>query len=168
MTFCEKVGRHDGSGRDLFLLSIPRPGDMPRVISVSTPRFVCLLAWDARAARLDEISAVARQLLDAGAVYVCVWGPGCERVHDIFDEESVGPNPPATTDSVVITTWHRDESLVDTLDFVLTAATPDDRFLEACGATLGIAIGSAQWTEAIRDAFSRPGGSLHHRSAPGG
>ncbi len=74
---------------------------MPRVISVSTQRFVCLLAWDARAARVEEISETARQLLDAGAVYVCVWGPGGERVHDIIDEESVGPNP---EESRVVTT----------------------------------------------------------------
>jgi hypothetical protein len=103
MNLCVKDGRHDGAGRDLFLLSISRPQHMPRVISVSTPRFVCLLAWDARAAGVEEISDIARQLLDAGAVYVCVWGPGCERVHDIIDEESVGPNPAVTTGPVVMT-----------------------------------------------------------------
>jgi len=52
-----------------------------------------MLAWDARAASVDEISRVARWLLNAGAVYVCVWGPHCERVHDILDEENIGPNP---------------------------------------------------------------------------
>jgi hypothetical protein len=156
MTLCEKIGRDDGSDRDLFLLAISRPQDMPRVISVSTPRFVCLLAWDARAVGVEEISAIARQLLDAGAVYVCVWGPDCERVHDIIDAESVGPNPEVTTDSVVMTTWHADESLADALNFVRVAAVPDDRHAEGCGSTLGIAIGSPQWTAEIRDAFSRP------------
>jgi hypothetical protein len=67
MNLCGKGGRDDGSGRDLFLLSISCPQDMPRVISVSTPRFVCLLAWDAQAAGVEEISDIARQLLDAAA-----------------------------------------------------------------------------------------------------
>jgi hypothetical protein len=161
MTLFEKIGREDVWGRDLFLLSVSRPEDMPRVISVSTPRFVCLLAWDARAAGVEEISAIARQLLDAGAVYICVWGPGCQRVRDIIDEESVGSNPAATIDSVVMTTWHGDESLADTLHFVLTTTVPDDGYTEGCGSTLGIAIGSAQWAAEIRDAFSRAGDQLH-------
>jgi hypothetical protein len=154
MALCEKVGRDDGSGRDLFLLPIARPEDMPSVISVSTPRFVCLLAWDARAAGVDEISAIARQLLDAGAVYVSVWGPDCERVHDIIDEESGGPNPEVTTDSVVMTTWHADDSLAEALHFVLATAVPHEGYAEGCGATLAIAIGSAQWTAQIRDALT--------------
>jgi hypothetical protein len=164
MAVWEKLGRDDGLGRDLFLLSISRPQDMPGAISISTPRFVCLLAWDARAAGVEEISAIARQLLNAGAVYVCVWGPDCERVHDIIDEEAVGPNPEVLTDSVVMTTWHTHDSLADVLHFVLVSAFPDDGYAEGCGSTLGIAIGSAQWTAEIRDAFSRPVGWLHQQS----
>jgi hypothetical protein len=98
--------------------------------------------------------------LDAGAVYICSWGPDCERVHDIIDEEEVGPDPTVTTDSVVMTTWHADESLADTLHFVLSFTVPDDAYAEGCGSTLAIAIGSAQWTTEIRDAFSRHGGGL--------
>jgi hypothetical protein len=154
MTLCQKVGRDEVSGRDLFILSLSGPEEMPRVISVSTPRFVCLLAWDARAARVEEVSVIARQLLEAGAVYVCVWGPGCERVHDIIDEESVGPNPAEATDSVVLTTWHDDESLADTLHFVLATTFPDNSHAEGCGSTLAIVIGSAEWSAEISDAFS--------------
>jgi len=161
----ERVGYDEGSGRDLFLLSIPQPQDMPHELSVATARFVCLIAWDARAAGVEEISAVARQLLDAGAVYVCAWGPGCERVHDIIDEERDGPNPAATPDSVVMTTWHDDESLADMLGFVLAATVPDDAYADECGSTLGIAIGSAQWATEIRDAFSRPRDCVRQWSA---
>src|SRR3954467_9205564 len=98
---------------------------MPPVVSLPTPRFVCLLAWDARAATVEEISAIARRLLDAGAVYICSWGPGCECVHDIIDEEEVGDGS-HTTNSAVMTTWHADEPLADALDFVLTHTIPDD------------------------------------------
>ena len=54
---------------------------------------------------------------------------------------------------------------IDIALLVLAAAVPDDRYAEECGSTLGIAIGSAQWTAEIRDAFSRPAGWLHRRSA---
>jgi hypothetical protein len=111
----EQVGQDEVLGRDLFLLSIPSPQDMPHRLAVTTAKFACLIAWDARSARVEELSAIARQLLDAGAVYVCAWGPGCERVHDIFDEERDGPNPLTSTDPVVMTTWHDDESLAEAL-----------------------------------------------------
>ena len=155
MALCEKLGHDDVSGRDLFLLSISRPEDFPHVTSLSTPRFVCLLAWDASAAGVEQISALARRLLDAGAVYICAWGPDCERVHDIIDEEDLGPHPAATADSVVMTTWHAGESLDDALQFVLTGTVPDAAYSEGCGSTLAVAIGSAQWAEQIRAAFSR-------------
>ena len=161
----EQVGHDEVLGRDLFLRSIPTPQDMPRRPSVTTAKFACLIAWDARSARVEEVSAIARQLLDAGAVYVCAWGPGCERVHDIFDEERDGPNPLISADPVVMTTWHEDESLAEALGFVLAAAIPDDGFIDDCGATLGVAIGSAEWANEIRDAFSRPGEWVHQWSA---
>ena len=154
----ERVGRDAAWDRDLFVLSIPRPEEMPALV-LSSPRFVCLLAWDARTATVEEISVLARRLLDAGAVYICSWGPGCERVHDIIDEEQVGDGT-VTTESVVMTTWHDDEPLADTLDFVLTTAIPDDAYMEGCGSTLAIAIGSEQWTAEIRETFSRHAGGL--------
>ena len=156
MTLVERVGHDEVWGRDLFVMSIPKSEDLPRELSVSTARFVCLIAWDAQAAGTEQISAVARRLLDGGAVYVCAWGPDCERVHDIIDEQHVGLVPKSTVRSVVMTTWHDDESLEETLGFVLTAAIPDEAYAEECGSTLGISIGSSQWAAEIRRAFSRP------------
>ena len=51
----EQVGHDEVLGRDLFLLSIPSPQDMPRRLSVTTATFACLIAWDARSARLEEV-----------------------------------------------------------------------------------------------------------------
>ena len=129
---------------------------MPITFSLPTPRFVCLIAWDASGATVEVIALLARRLLDAGAVYICAWGQDSERVHDIIDEEAVGANPPAEVDRVVMTTWHSDESLADAIQFVLTSAWPDEPYTEGCGASLGIAIGSHQWASEIREAFSNP------------
>jgi hypothetical protein len=142
--------------RDLFAMSVSSPEDFPARLTLSSPRFACLLAWDASAASADSIGALARKLLDAGAVYICSWGPDCERVHDIIDEEEVGPNPPPTIDRVVMTTWHSDESLEEAILYVLFNSAPDDAYWEGCNSTLGVAIGSTSWAAEIRAAFADP------------
>jgi hypothetical protein len=85
---------------------------------------------------------------------VCAWGPDCERVHDIVDEERDARNPNGP--GVVMTTWHEDESLTEALWFVLAATTPDDVHVDAGGATVGVSIGSSAWADEMRDAFARP------------
>ncbi len=68
--------RHDGFlDRDLFVLDVDTPEQLPERISLSNPRFACLVAWDAREASDEEAADVARKLLDSGAVYICAWGP---------------------------------------------------------------------------------------------
>jgi hypothetical protein len=152
----EKLGYDDVSKRDLFVLEIAAAEDLPAVLPLTTPRFVCLVAWDARNASVDEISRVACGLLRQGAVYVCAWGPNCERVHDIVDEEHVGPNPSSNASNVVMTTWHANESLAEAIRFALVDARPDECYAEDCGSTLGVAIGSSLWAAEIRTAFSSP------------
>ena len=60
-----------------------------------------------------------------------------------------------SSDSVVMTTWHAQESLADALWFVLTAAIPDDAYAEECLAIVGVSISSRKWAAEIREAFRR-------------
>ena len=129
---------------------------MPATLTLSSPRFVCLIAWDATSATVDDITLIARRLLDAGAVYVCAWGPDCERVHDIVDEIGLGPNPSDHIDRVIMTTWHDDEPLAEAILFVLISALPDEPYAAGCNATLGLVIGSPVWTAEVRKAFAKP------------
>jgi hypothetical protein len=152
----ERFERDPISGRHLFLLELPTAVDLPANLSFPTSRFACLLVWGAKAATVDDISSVARWLLDAGAVYICAWGPDCERVHDIIDEEIVGPNPDAAAVPAIMTTWHANESLTDAIEFCLACAQPDDAYVDECGSILAISIGSPQWGSEIRSTFSRP------------
>ena len=152
----ERVGRDDVSQRDLFVLNAATVTDVPSRFSLSSKSFVCLLVWDALTATVDEISSVARKLLDGGAVYIAIWGQDCSRVHDIIDEEFVGPNPTGAESPVVITTWHEREELADAIRFVLVAAVPDDGFQADCACTLAIAIGSSTAAVQIRKAFESP------------
>lgn len=151
-----KLAHDDVLERDLFVLDLPTPDAFPADLRLTTPRFVCLLAWDARSASAERISAIARRLLEQGAIYVCIWGPDCQRVHDIVDQERDVLAPAPDVDCVVMTTWHENETLSEAIHFALVSAWPDEPCAENCGATLGVAIGSPAWAADIRAAFENP------------
>lgn len=90
------------------------------------PSWVLLLAADTFRFSVDEMSDLASAALDADVAYVCTWGPDCERMHDAIDEviaiRAVMENK--TAEFHVMTTWHDDDTLADTLDFAFRSAMP--------------------------------------------
>jgi hypothetical protein len=153
MVTLEKLSFDEASARNLFALYLETPESFPDGFTLSSPRFVCLLAWDARDVDGERIAELAAKLLNAGAVYVCAWGPDCKRVHDIIDKVHVGPNPPKIVDRVVMTTWHSDEPLAEAIWFALNSTNPDEGYALGCASTLGVAIGNLGWHEEICSAF---------------
>jgi hypothetical protein len=109
-----------------------------------------LIAWDARDASVDEIAAFVDRLIKLGGVYFCIWGPDCERVHDVADESDAHPG------ATVMTTWHDKDSLEETLWFFLNGTWPDEHFLRTFHAALAISVGSSSWTSAMRGALCDP------------
>jgi len=156
MANVELVGNDSILQRDLFVLELDNPEEFPEDVALSSPRFACLLAWDARDVDAHRVRRLGRKLLDSGAVYICAWGPDCERVHDLIDAEEIGPNPPPVVDRVIMTTWHENEPLPEAVWFVLHNSWPDEAYESGCGSTLGVAIGSTAWATEIRSAFSNP------------
>ena len=149
-----RVGSYFFGDRELFLLDLARPEDAPEALALQGSFFGCLLAWDATHTTDESILTLARRLLTAGCVYICCWGPDCERVHDLIDQAHCDLNP--STGSVVMTTSHAEESLTEALWFLLNVAWPDPAFEDGCGSSVGIAIASGQWAAEIRAAFSDP------------
>jgi hypothetical protein len=147
------IGRDDVSERELFVIDAGRVVDAISAPRPASQHFACLLAWDSSAATNQDVVALARHLLSTGCVYICCWGPDCERVHDSFDTEEAAmrPNGP-----FAISTWHSDESLADALWYVLFNSFPDAAYSDACRATVAIAIGAPQWAEEARAAFLDP------------
>jgi hypothetical protein len=150
MSAQEKLGRDVESERDLFVAPLPRPENVSGLLALPSPYFLCLLAWNADETSDDEILAFVRGLLSAGCVYICCWGPGCERVHDLFDEAYLERSPEGP---VAMSTWHVDEPLAEAVRFVLYYAFPDDTFADGCRSTVGITIGSATWAAEVRAGF---------------
>ena len=141
------------TGRDL--LELADLDSLSPTLALSSPHFACLVLIDAQGIEAGLISRFAESLLSQGAVYVCTWGPDCERVHDIFDEEIIGRGPEVPRfDTGVMTTWHADEDLDDALWFLLAVSYPDDSFFETCGSALVITVGSSTWAAHVREALS--------------
>jgi len=148
----ERIGFDALTERDLFFLALARPADLPRV-ELTSQHFACFIAWDSEPASAEEISSLVEPLINAGAAYFCTWGKGCQRVHDIVDEIDAYPYDTVGAtdeDSVIMTTWHENESLEDALYFFLTATSPAVYFEATFKSSLAISVGSQEWASAIR------------------
>ena len=158
----EYSGKDEATGRALYFLQVADPRDLPQNLAVG-PHFVCLLAWDSEFESVEEISRVAEILLDAGCVYFCTWGSGCERVHDVIDEVIVerevdgGFSPAPDDDRCILTTWHDREPLEQALWTLLNCSHPDEGYEQSCRSVVAIMIGSdPSWAATTRDALSHP------------
>lgn len=145
----EHLGVDHRRDRQLFLVDAPSPTELRSLLPKERP-FVALVAWDAAHATVDAIGELAEGLLDAGCVYVCCWGPGCERVHDIIDEVAVDRDPDGPT---IMTTWHAEERLEDALRFMLFSTEPVADLGGRCDAAVAVAVASPMWTSALRRAM---------------
>lgn len=152
MADVELVGRGRVLECDLYVLYLESPEDFPGNLSLGSPSFACLLAWDSRDVDVKQITKLASKLLKAGAVYICAWGPDCERVHDIFDGEIVGSDP-SPDDPVIMTTWHSRETLAGAIWFVLMCSTLDEDRELGRASILGVTIGNLGWHDEICSAF---------------
>ena len=155
-----EVGHDKLRGRSLFVLDLTCPEDMPELLAVPGPYFVCLLAWDSRQVSCDQISMVVERLQDSGCVYICCWGPDCKRVHDVFEEvevnfsleqEVVDEDGP-----ICMSTWHSNEPLSEAIWFTLNCTTPDEHYVDGCRSVIGLSIGSSEFAAEILAAFVAP------------
>jgi hypothetical protein len=139
--------------RELLLIHVAHSSGLHRIAVPGTKYFVALLAWDSVVVPSSELSRIARLLLEAGCVYFCCWGGGCERLHDSIDEEYASRGMTVNDDeSTIMTTWHEDETLEEASWFVAQCAYPDDRFANECETVLALSIGSGDQREKVAQA----------------
>ena len=138
--------------RNLFMLELAKANELPPDIDVGSQYFGTFVAWDARAATHNEIASLVKTLIDAGSVSFVCWGPDCERVHDIADEY----DPYKDNDSVIMTTWHTDESLDNAIWYFLNTMFATVNFEDAFRSSLAISVGSEGWASSIRAALRDP------------
>src|SRR6266581_6511557 len=137
--------------KDIYLCSSPTIEMLAAGITPTSPNFGLLLAIDAQAVDASQIGQLAKSLANKGLAYLCAWGPDCERVHDIFDEIEVQRDLEQKDDNVIITTWHADESLEESLWFFVNCAFPSQAYEQSCKEWIVAPIGNDGWGQMIRD-----------------
>ncbi len=114
----ERIGSEGGSGKAVFLVWARDLEDLPPQLALPCARFVLLLAHDAEAKAVRLVETL-EHLPDAGCVYLCTWGAGCEHVHDMMDEVIVGAILDDPRDGTIMTTSHDKQPLIEAMDFAL-------------------------------------------------
>jgi len=130
--------------------------DFPKGLQLPSPHFALFLAWDARGVPGPTVVELAAIVLDRGLAYLCAWGPDCERVHDLFDEVGSRRDPGATEETVIMTTWHEDESLDESLWYFLNCALPAEAYLNSCKSWLAVCVGNDEWARTIEMRLANP------------
>jgi hypothetical protein len=103
------------------LAAIVRVDHFTSTVSVDAGNYVLFVASEK--ATSMSIKA-ARAWIDAGARYICAWGPNSEEVHESFDY--AGFLPEYGEEVELMTTAHEDEPLEEALWFAFNCAKSQD------------------------------------------
>lgn len=102
----------------------------------------------------DSFKKIIENLLDSGCVYFIFHGDQCEEAHDLTDliivdrEAKLGYEP--LTENTIMTTWHKDETMEDVLDFIFYSVIPAENFINSLKSYLIISLGDPQENNKIR------------------
>ena len=96
-------GRQKSSGREILSLVVSRLEQLPRDLGFNSHHCVLFLATDATVLADEQLFSLVEWVMDQSVVYVCVWGPGCKRVHDVIDEAIVRFDQTESDETVIMT-----------------------------------------------------------------
>lgn len=116
--------KHPGTGRLATVLRIQNL-ESASPFSVSAGKFILVIASERQILPLGVNTA--RAWIDAGASYICAWGPGSADVEETFDYASFLPECGDPLPFTLMTTSHRDKTPDEALWFAFyNARSPDD------------------------------------------
>lgn len=116
--------RHPGTGR---LAAVVRVRDLGSAspISIAAGKYVLVIASEKKVVPLN--TKIARTWINAGAAYICAWGPDSEQVEESFDYAAFLPECGEPLPFTLMTTSHRDDTPDEALWFAFyNAVSPDD------------------------------------------
>jgi hypothetical protein len=149
VTGLEVVAVDPQTGRSIVLLGGHDPGGWNAPAGGSLGLFTALLVIDAERYSDEVVAGLAQRLLAAGLAYMCAWGPGCKRVHELFDEEYVGDGERHDRTQFLMTTDHADRPLAEALWFALDLAISED-VKELSESAVVIGVDDDEWRGEIR------------------
>lgn len=108
--------------KNISIETLQKPFDTSS-INVKEP-FACLLYSNQDDLTNDEMMSVANWLVSSGCRYAVCAGLNCSEWHDTVDTADIIRDP--TTQKLVMTTWHEDETIEDIVWFWLNSTDFDD------------------------------------------
>lgn len=113
-------------------------------------KFILFLAADFASIDPQLIAEIGKGLIAKGLVYVCTWGPDCEKAHDAFDHGTYKFEEETGTDFHLMTSWHENESLDGALWYGVFSAFAPDEFLTET-AIFCVTISNSTWNDRIQE-----------------
>lgn len=110
--------------------------------------FVLFLAANFNKIQNKAIFEIAKKLINRGLVYICTWGPGCEKAQDAIDLANVMWEKEQGKEFLVMSTSHKDESIDEALWFAIFLAIVGDEFWNECS-TIAVTIEQNNWAQQI-------------------
>ncbi len=142
--------------RDLYYLFLPSFEDVKLIKSLPKKYFVLLILNQLKSFSKISVFYLANEFYKKGMVYLCSWGNDCEIIHDLFDEEICSIFQDETDDNVIMTTWHKDETLDEALWFSINTAWPANDYFDECKRVLVLNVGGKNLETHILDQLKNP------------
>jgi hypothetical protein len=114
---------HPGTGRRAAIVQV-RDFAAASPLRIATGPYLLVIATEKKTVGLTE--KAARAWIDAGASYVCAWGPDSPAIEETFDYASFLPELGEPISFTLMTTSHKSEPLEDALWFAFYNATHSD------------------------------------------
>jgi len=150
----EKINSKDDFGRKIFLINVSKFKDFDFKKLPQLSEYFTLLIINSDEVTTEDYSKNVDELINSGLAYLCAWGKDCEKIHDIFDEvavmmeieQQIDPND----DSVIMTTWHQDQTIKEALFYFLFNTAPTEKYYSDCKISLVLTIGDSNKSENVR------------------
>jgi len=113
--------KHPGTGRVAAVVPLV---DFVTPVAVAAGRYVLVVASEKQTVPFG--TKTARAWIDAGASYICVWGPDSEAVEETFDYAAFLPEYGEPLPFTLMTTSHNEKTPKDALWFAFYNAVPPD------------------------------------------
>jgi len=156
----EEVGIDSVTSRHL-LIGAWKSLEYPKFWQPPSDHFVVLIAADNRTIPDSEVTSFVNAAINAGACYFVCWGPGCEGLHDSIDRIVID-SMEISSDNVILTTWHDQESLAYAVWFAINVAWPATRYEGSCQSVVTAVVNNDPWASEVRSWFGDPRALADH------
>jgi hypothetical protein len=133
------LGAYSLTNRKLFYSEIEEYSSHIDLSTIKSTYFNCFLYWNDSNVKESDLNFV-KQLIDAGCIYFDIWGPDCEKQHDIIDELICLIYPYFNSDDIILTSWHSSDSLDAALWTFLNANYPANKYCDECRSSFALSI----------------------------